>query len=61
VLASAEWLRSLPHRHKLVIAGNHDFCLQQQDPRQLLQGLIYYPRATLRNSRPPCVGHPLRL
>lgn len=41
VLASAEWLRSLPHRHKLVIAGNHDFCLEQQDPRSLLQGLRY--------------------
>lgn len=25
---AADWLRSLPHRHKVVIAGNHDFCLQ---------------------------------
>lgn len=41
VLATAEWLRSLPHRHKLVIAGNHDFCLEQQDPRGLLRGLTY--------------------
>lgn len=41
VLATAEWLRSLPHRHKLVIAGNHDFCLERQDPRALLQGLTY--------------------
>ncbi|NJN15430.1 MAG: metallophosphoesterase [Oscillochloris sp.] len=27
----AEWLKSLPHRYKLVIAGNHDQCLQD-DP-----------------------------
>lgn len=26
----ARWLRSLPHRHKIVIAGNHDRFLQQQ-------------------------------
>lgn len=24
----AEWLRSLPHRHKVVIAGNHDFAFE---------------------------------
>jgi Icc-related predicted phosphoesterase len=24
------WLGTLPHAHKLVIAGNHDFCFQQQ-------------------------------
>ena len=26
------WLESLPHPHKVVIAGNHDFCLQNGDP-----------------------------
>lgn len=25
-----EWLGGLPHRHKVVIAGNHDFCFQEQ-------------------------------
>ncbi len=25
-----DWLGSLPHKHKVVIAGNHDFCFQQQ-------------------------------
>ncbi len=25
----ADWLRSLPHPHKVVIAGNHDFALQR--------------------------------
>lgn len=29
----ADWLRSLPHRHKVVIAGNHDFALQQAPDR----------------------------
>lgn len=24
------WLGTLPHRNKVVIAGNHDFCFQQQ-------------------------------
>src|SRR4051812_48697539 len=24
--ATVGWIRSLPHRHKLVIAGNHDWC-----------------------------------
>lgn len=26
---TARWLRRLPHPHKVVIAGNHDFCLEQ--------------------------------
>jgi len=24
------WLAGLPHRHKIVIAGNHDFCFERQ-------------------------------
>lgn len=24
------WLGALPHRHKVVICGNHDFCFQEQ-------------------------------
>lgn len=24
------WLGTLPHRHKVVICGNHDFCFQEQ-------------------------------
>lgn len=40
---AAEWLRSLPHAHKVIIAGNHDFCLEQQPEksRALLEGLTY--------------------
>jgi len=26
----AAWLRSQPHRHKIVIAGNHDWCFQRE-------------------------------
>jgi len=39
----ADWLRSLPHRDKVVIAGNHDFGLQQQPAlaRALFEGLTY--------------------
>lgn len=39
----ADWLRSLPHRHKVVIAGNHDFALQRvpAEARALFHGLTY--------------------
>lgn len=39
----ARWLRSLPHRHKLIVAGNHDFVVQQQPAaaREALHGLTY--------------------
>lgn len=23
-----QWIRSLPHKHKIIISGNHDFCFQ---------------------------------
>lgn len=39
----SQWLQSLPHRHKIVIAGNHDW-LFENDPtkaRELLQGCTY--------------------
>jgi predicted phosphohydrolase len=31
----AAWLRSLPYRHKLFIAGNHDWCFARDLPRAL--------------------------
>lgn len=39
----AGWLRSLPHRHKVVIAGNHDFLLEEKpaEARALFEGLTY--------------------
>jgi predicted phosphodiesterase len=41
--AEISWLRSLPHRHKVIIAGNHDFCFEQQnsEARALCEGLVY--------------------
>ena len=30
VEAFDRWLGTLPHRHKIVICGNHDFCFQEQ-------------------------------
>jgi Icc-related predicted phosphoesterase len=26
----AAWMKDLPHKHKIVIAGNHDFCFQDE-------------------------------
>lgn len=39
----AEWLRALPHRHKVIVAGNHDGCFQTHpaEARALLGGPIY--------------------
>jgi len=39
----AAWIRGLPHRHKLVIAGNHDWCFVH-DPRaarEILGDAVY--------------------
>lgn len=33
IQAAAQWLASLPHRDKVVIAGNHDFCLHDLGSR----------------------------
>src|SRR5262245_7879461 len=33
--AAADWLRSLPHRHKVVVAGNHDWCFVRQPTEAL--------------------------
>ena len=31
----ATWLRTLPHRHKIVIAGNHDKVVEEMDPEDV--------------------------
>lgn len=40
---AATWMRGLPHKEKVVIAGNHDFGLQDQPEvmRPLFEGLTY--------------------
>lgn len=39
----ADWLRALPHRHKVIIAGNHDFAFQRTpvEARAIFSGLTY--------------------
>ena len=41
---ATEWLTSLPHRHKVLVAGNHDRCfeLQHAEAIRLLPGNIHY-------------------
>ena len=33
VYAFAYWLQSLPYKHKIVIAGNHDFCFENSNAK----------------------------
>jgi Icc-related predicted phosphoesterase len=35
-----DWLAGLPHRHKVVIAGNHDFCFERPAERQRARALL---------------------
>lgn len=47
---AATWLRGLPHRHKVVIAGNHDWCFVREPAaaRALLgDGIVYLEDAAL--------------
>ena len=43
VRAFDAYLAGLPHRHKIVIAGNHDWCFERQGPaaRSLLRHAVY--------------------
>lgn len=38
-----DWLSSLPHRHKVVVCGNHDWCFQRTpaEARRRLRNAIY--------------------
>ncbi len=54
----AGWIRGLPHRHKIVIAGNHDWCFDRdlgaakdllgtdvvylQDDKRVIEGVTFY-------------------
>jgi predicted phosphohydrolase len=39
----ADWLKALPHRHKVVVAGNHDWCFvrQPEESRRLVGEAVY--------------------
>ena len=43
IAREVEWLRALPHRHKVVIAGNHDFAFQldARAARAVMEGVVY--------------------
>src|SRR5512135_2235582 len=43
IAAFDEWLGSLPHRDKVVVAGNHDFLFQTEPAaaRRLLRNAVY--------------------
>jgi predicted phosphodiesterase len=40
---AADWLRNFPHPVKVVVAGNHEICLQKRpaEARALLEGFVY--------------------
>jgi predicted phosphodiesterase len=35
----ADWLKSLPYKHKLVVSGNHDRCFERRDYGAAVQHL----------------------
>jgi Icc-related predicted phosphoesterase len=42
VTAFNDWIGALPHKHKVVIAGNHDWCFERDDQaRKLLTNCTY--------------------
>jgi predicted phosphohydrolase len=43
LLAASQWLRALPHRHKVILAGNHDFCLREAGTTgpEMFEGMTY--------------------
>jgi Icc-related predicted phosphoesterase len=43
VLEATNWLRRQPFKHKILVAGNHDFLFEEhpEKARELLDGLIY--------------------
>lgn len=40
---AADFFRALPHRRKIIVAGNHELCLQRraEEARALLEGFVY--------------------
>ncbi len=55
-----DWLGTLPHAHKLLIAGNHDFICEQQPQRipQLLSNATYLCDTTIEIAGIVCFGSP---
>lgn len=36
-----EWIGELPHKHKIIVAGNHDICLENIDGHYVFRNCIY--------------------
>ena len=43
-----DWLRTLPHPHKVIIGGNHDFALQSGKDNLDFHGITYLQESTTR-------------
>jgi predicted phosphohydrolase len=43
---AAPWIRSLPHRHKIVVAGNHDWTFARPSEREASRAMIEAAGAT---------------
>jgi hypothetical protein len=57
-----DWLGTLPHAHKLLIAGNHDFICEQQPERipQLLSNATYLCDTTIESAGVVFFGSPYK-
>jgi Icc-related predicted phosphoesterase len=40
LVSFAEWLKVLPHKEKIVVAGNHDWCLERPATRRTAENVI---------------------
>src|SRR5690349_3792387 len=46
----AEWMSQAPHSHKIVIAGNHDFCFEDERSKEAEKILSDFGITYLRDS-----------
>ena len=55
-----DWLAEQPHQHKIIIAGNHDFCFERQGPRarEICAGITYLQDSSVRVSGLKIYGSP---
>lgn len=53
-----DWLKTLHFRSKIVIAGNHDFCFEQINGKDLLTNAIYLQDSSITISKIKFYGSP---
>lgn len=59
--AFSKWLKKLPHKHKIICAGNHEFCIEKDSEqcRNILQeSCIYLQGESIRIENTRFYGHP---